>query len=51
MGNTQVRKPNTSKTCKDCRNDLIKFGQCEMQGWRTTMVITKLCKLINIVTI
>jgi len=39
MGTAEVRSPNTEKICQDDYNENIKYGLCEMQGWRGSMVL------------
>lgn len=38
MGNSSVKGPKTEKTTRDGQNPLLKYGVCEMQGWRNNMV-------------
>jgi len=38
MGNQPLKAPKTEKITDDGDNNLIKFGMCEMQGWRNNMV-------------
>ncbi len=51
MGNAPLRNPKTSKVKEDKQNEHIKYGKCEMQGWRSTMVtcnnIIKITHLIS----
>lgn len=37
MGNTIAEGPNTNKLINDYSNDQLRYGSCEMQGWRKTM--------------
>jgi len=39
MGNKSLQKPKTEKLSNDGENNFIKYGICEMQGWRNNMVI------------
>lgn len=39
MGNQALKAPKTEKITEDGENKNIKFGMCEMQGWRNNMVI------------
>jgi hypothetical protein len=38
MGNTTNRGPNSNKIINDDEMDYLKYGVCEMQGWRSNMV-------------
>ena len=38
MGNSSVKGPKTEKVFYDGQNNILKFGVCEMQGWRNNMV-------------
>lgn len=38
MGNSSVKGPKTEKFTRDGQNRFLKFGVCEMQGWRNNMV-------------
>jgi hypothetical protein len=38
MGNKSLKAPKTEKIIRDGQNNSIKFGMCEMQGWRNNMV-------------
>lgn len=38
MGNQSLKAPKTEKITSDGQNNFIKFGMCEMQGWRNNMV-------------
>ena len=37
MGTTIEKGPNTSKSTYDNANETMRYGVCEMQGWRRTM--------------
>jgi len=39
MGNSSTKGPITDKVTKDGKNSFLRFGLCEMQGWRSKMVI------------
>lgn len=39
MGNQPLKAPKVEKVTNDGENDLIKYGMCEMQGWRNNMVL------------
>lgn len=51
MGNSSIKGPKTDKNIKDGQNSFLRFGLCEMQGWRNHMVIQHLiigrCFYIN----
>lgn len=38
MGNQPLKAPKFEKVTNDGDNKLIKYGMCEMQGWRNNMV-------------
>jgi len=38
MGNSSIKGPKTEKLTRDGQNSFLKFGVCEMQGWRNNMV-------------
>ncbi len=38
MGNSSVKGPKTEKIGRDGSNQFLKYGVCEMQGWRNNMV-------------
>jgi hypothetical protein len=38
MGNTSKRGPKTDKIIHDDQMENLKYGICEMQGWRGNMV-------------
>jgi len=38
MGNSSVKGPKTEKFTSDGQNRFLKYGVCEMQGWRNNMV-------------
>lgn len=38
MGNSSVKGPKTEKFTRDGQNRFLKYGVCEMQGWRNNMV-------------
>lgn len=39
MGNLSSRGPNTEKIKENGSCDYLRFGVCEMQGWRSRMVL------------
>ena len=38
MGNETLKAPKTEKIRSDGKNSILKYGVCEMQGWRHDMV-------------
>lgn len=38
MGNQSLKAPRSEKIFNDGANKFIKYGICEMQGWRNNMV-------------
>ena len=36
---SSTKLPNTNKKCRDSSSDLLRYGVCEMQGWRPYMVL------------
>lgn len=38
MGNSSAKGPKTDKVIKNGQNPFLRFGLCEMQGWRNNMV-------------
>lgn len=39
MGSSSAKGPKTEKATKDGKNGFLRFGLCEMQGWRNNMVL------------
>jgi len=42
MGNSSSKVPKTEKITTDDQNNFLRYGVCEMQGWRKHMVLFKI---------
>jgi len=42
MGNFSSRGPKTEKTKENGGSNYLRYGTCEMQGWRSRMVTNKI---------
>lgn len=40
MGSSTTKGPKTTKVTQDGMNCYLRYGSCEMQGWRGNMVIS-----------
>mgnify|MGYP002150400439 CR=1 FL=1 len=41
MGTSTLKGPKIDKATRDGANSYLRYGTCEMQGWRNTMVNLK----------